>query len=89
LCFEVFFELLTMLGHLKTLMMVQHQRHPVFIGDLALVEKISEARLVRRKRQVGDVELSENACDPLNDVGTIVPFVTPWLGENACWVDER
>jgi len=27
--------------------------------------------------------------DQENSVGAIVPFVTPWLGENACWADAR
>src|SRR3989339_399081 len=38
--FEVLFKLLAMLGDLKTLMMVQHQSHSIFLRDQALVEKI-------------------------------------------------
>jgi hypothetical protein len=45
-CFEVFLQLLAMLGGLKTLLMVHHQRHSIFLRDRALVQKVGEAGLV-------------------------------------------
>jgi hypothetical protein len=43
LCLEVFFELLAVLGSLKTLLMVHHQGYPIFFGDGTLTDEISEA----------------------------------------------